>query len=87
MSQLSLWSDKPTNVNQLNWNKFADTIAEVITFSETPLTIGTFGTWGSGKTSLMQMVRDRLAKRKNFDTRGSMPGNTIRKILVESAVA
>ncbi len=28
--------------------------------SNTPLTIGIFGAWGSGKTSLMGMVRDSL---------------------------
>jgi hypothetical protein len=32
----------------------------MIRTSETPLTIGVFGEWGSGKTSLMRMVREKL---------------------------
>ncbi len=30
--------------------------------TRTPLTIGVFGTWGSGKTSLMRMVRNKVAR-------------------------
>lgn len=38
----------------------ADTIARAILDSTTPLTIGLFGPWGSGKTTLMRMVERRL---------------------------
>jgi formylglycine-generating enzyme required for sulfatase activity len=39
-------------------------LAEIIASpsTHTPLTIGVFGTWGSGKTSLMRMVRKQLPK-------------------------
>ena len=29
--------------------------------THTPLTLGIFGTWGSGKTSLMTMIRNKVA--------------------------
>ncbi len=36
--------------------------------ADTPLTVGVFGEWGSGKTSLMRMVRDKLDPPKQRDT-------------------
>jgi hypothetical protein len=36
---------------------------ESISKEDTPVTIGIFGTWGSGKTSYMQIMRDILASR------------------------
>jgi hypothetical protein len=33
-----------------------------------PLTIGVFGEWGTGKTSLMRMIQDHLAKENNVVT-------------------
>ena len=38
------------------------TLADIIASpsTRTPLTIGVFGTWGSGKTSLMRMVKQKL---------------------------
>jgi len=35
-------------------------LVDIIKTGSTPLTIGVFGTWGSGKTSLMRMVKKRL---------------------------
>jgi predicted KAP-like P-loop ATPase len=37
-----------------------NTLADIIQTGNTPLTIGVFGTWGSGKTSLMKMVKNKL---------------------------
>jgi len=35
-------------------------LADVIVNSETPSTIGVFGEWGSGKTSLMLMIEEQF---------------------------
>ena len=61
-STAAVLSDKATTVDGLNVTPYAKTLAEIIADAntDTPLTIGVFGTWGQGKTSLMQMVRDRL---------------------------
>jgi predicted KAP-like P-loop ATPase len=37
-----------------------DFMADIIQTGNTPLTIGVFGTWGSGKTSLMKMVKNGI---------------------------
>jgi hypothetical protein len=59
---LSLLSDQPADEDQLNFAPYAQTLAEVIAdgSTQTPLTIGVFGSWGSGKTSLMAMIKRRL---------------------------
>jgi len=43
---------------------FAESIAEFIRECETPITIGLQGDWGTGKTSLMNMVKCNLPDRK-----------------------
>ena len=53
-------NDLPASKDALDFMPYIETLAEVVESSNTPLTIGIFGTWGSGKTSLMGMVRDQL---------------------------
>lgn len=55
--------DVPTDVDWLEYEKFAVPIVERIANSNkdnTPLTIGVYGEWGSGKTSFLKMVEKRL---------------------------
>ncbi|HUC00022.1 MAG TPA: P-loop NTPase fold protein [Solirubrobacterales bacterium] len=55
-------SDLWTRRDTVGAKTYADAIARGIQHLETkpPLTIGIKGAWGSGKTSLMRMIRDRL---------------------------
>jgi formylglycine-generating enzyme required for sulfatase activity len=55
-------TDLPTDEDALDFTPYVRTLANVIRSpnTATPLTIGVFGTWGSGKTSLMQMVQKHL---------------------------
>jgi predicted KAP-like P-loop ATPase len=58
---VQLLSDNPTAEDRLGFGATADVLFEAIdTARERPLTIGVFGGWGSGKTSLMRMVQQRL---------------------------
>jgi len=55
--------DNPTTDDRLGFNSIADILRRVIHDTRRrPVTIGIFGEWGSGKTTLMQMVRSRLQK-------------------------
>jgi hypothetical protein len=47
--------------DELGLDKYAGALAKFLTSCETPMTVGIQGEWGSGKTSLMNMVRLRLA--------------------------
>ena len=53
-------NDLPASLDALDFKPYVETLAEIVASSNTPLTIGVFGTWGSGKTSLMGMVKDSL---------------------------
>ncbi len=53
-------NDQPTDTDALDFTPYVETLADIIQTGNTPLTIGVFGTWGSGKTSLMKMVKKTL---------------------------
>jgi hypothetical protein len=44
----------------LNFGDFRPALKAILTAADTPLTVGIFGAWGSGKTSLMRMLRDEI---------------------------
>lgn len=46
----------------LDFTPYVQSLADIIMTGSTPLTIGVFGTWGSGKTSLMKMVQEQVPK-------------------------
>src|SRR5690242_96718 len=65
---MRLLDDNPSIEDTLGFRPTANAIVETITnASRRPLTIGIFGGWGSGKTSLMQMVEGRV-KEKGIKT-------------------
>lgn len=70
-----MWPDKETNIDYLNFGYIVDLIVEIAMNRElTPSTIGLYGDWGSGKSSLMKLARDRIEglsktkKKKEDDT-------------------
>jgi len=61
------WSDR--EIFELEQDRFgaqdyADVLAKRAATADTPLTIGIYGRWGSGKTSLMRLAEESLGKRK-----------------------
>lgn len=56
-----MWHDNETDVDLLGFDQLVDTASLLVQSEELlPLTVGIFGDWGSGKSSLMRMVHDRL---------------------------
>jgi KAP family P-loop domain len=56
-----MWSDRETVDDCLGFSSYVESLAEVCLEPEiAPLTVGIFGSWGSGKTSLMQMLRAHI---------------------------
>ncbi|MCG3209308.1 MAG: hypothetical protein FOGNACKC_02929 [Anaerolineae bacterium] len=56
-----MWSDNETEVDLLGFQVHADLIQSVVTdTSLLPITIGVFGDWGSGKSSVMKMLEHDL---------------------------
>ena len=62
-----MWTDRPirgARHDLLDFSHYADVLAEVVLTADTPITIGVFGPWGSGKTSLMRLVAEQLGDRR-----------------------
>lgn len=61
------WTDQAIQhlgQDQLNFSHYADVLTDVVLTTGTPITIGIFGPWGSGKTSLMRLVAEQLDDRR-----------------------
>ncbi|MEM6336907.1 MAG: P-loop NTPase fold protein, partial [Bacteroidota bacterium] len=58
-------NDLPTAADALDFEPYASALVKIIASesTETPLTIGVFGQWGAGKTSLMRMCERKLDER------------------------
>lgn len=56
-----MWSDRESAEDFLNFTELADQIGALATTKEMlPLSIGVFGTWGTGKSTVLRLVRGKL---------------------------
>ncbi|HUW94685.1 MAG TPA: P-loop NTPase fold protein [Anaerolineae bacterium] len=63
--QSGSWTDqeiKSLDADRLNFSHYSRVLAQVILEADTPLTVGVFGPWGCGKTSLMRLVEESLGE-------------------------
>ena len=68
--RLEIFGDSPTTEDGLGFDDYADILLGMIRNfdAKSPLTIGIHGRWGSGKTSLMRMVKKRFKDDKKVKT-------------------
>jgi hypothetical protein len=65
-----LWSDEPAKVDYLAARAIAETVAEaVLDDALDPLSLGLSGPWGSGKTTVLELVSSDLTARSSDDDR------------------
>lgn len=60
------------NPDQLGTGSYAESLAKFIRDCETPITIGVQGEWGSGKTSLLNMIREDIEEEERTIQRGKV---------------
>jgi hypothetical protein len=56
-----MWSDNETSTDLLGFQHLSDAVKSIVTNEKLlPATIGVFGDWGSGKSSLIRMIESEL---------------------------
>lgn len=62
-SKYRLWSDTETDIDLLGFTHLVDAVEHLVRSDHLlPATIGVFGDWGSGKTSVLKMAAKRLGE-------------------------
>ena len=61
---VQLWSDEPSSVDLLAFDAVAETAVEaVLDDALDPIALGISGPWGSGKSTVLKLIRAELASR------------------------
>ena len=77
-----MWADKETEIDYLNFGYMVDMIADIATNQQlSPSTIGLYGDWGSGKSSLMRLVKKEIEDR--FQTTTTSNDSELKSLCVE----
>ncbi|MEM7129832.1 MAG: SUMF1/EgtB/PvdO family nonheme iron enzyme [Chloroflexota bacterium] len=66
---MSYKTDSHTTTDFLNFSDFRPALRSIIERADTPLTVGVFGPWGSGKTSLLRMLCQDLDEMQKANIR------------------
>jgi formylglycine-generating enzyme required for sulfatase activity len=71
-----IFNDEPVGGHEevhFQFKYYADTLARLVAAksTRTPLTVGVFGEWGTGKTTLMQAIQARLEETEKFGEKGA----------------
>ena len=66
----ALWSDNPASLDLLAFSPVAETVASALLDDQLdPVVLGVSGRWGSGKTTVLQLVGAELAKLDHGESR------------------
>jgi len=57
---IKILTDESASKDLLHRARFVDALGTVVTNCDTPFVLGVFGDWGTGKTTLLSMLRRKL---------------------------
>lgn len=61
-----MWADADARIDYLNFSEVAELAAELVgTERLLPLSLGIFGTWGTGKSTVLNLMRTELSQEKD----------------------
>lgn len=76
-----MWPDKETEIDYLNFGYMVNLVANIATNRDlSPSTIGLYGDWGSGKSSLMKLVQKKIEEKYPKDEKKK---DTIKTLCIE----
>src|SRR5438105_15791692 len=56
-----MWADVDTKLDFLNYSEVAELVTDVVRDpAMRPVTVGVFGTWGTGKSTLLNLIEGKL---------------------------
>ena len=59
-----MWPDKEAEIDYLNFGYMVDMVVDIATNRDlSPSTIGLYGDWGSGKSSLMKLAQKKIEEK------------------------
>lgn len=63
-----MWSDSESNLDYLNFSEIAESVVDIINTPEMlPISIGIFGDWGAGKSTILKLTEAELKNQeKNY---------------------
>lgn len=60
-----MWSDAESKVDYLNFSEIAESIADIVCEPELlPISIGVFGNWGAGKSTILNLTKQTIESRE-----------------------
>lgn len=79
-----MWPDKESEIDYLNFGYLVDMVADIATNRGlSPSTIGLYGDWGSGKSSLMKLVRRKIEGSNKTANGGDNEAGQLKTLCIE----
>lgn len=76
-----MWPDKETEIDYLNFGYMVDLVVDIATNRElSPSTIGLYGDWGSGKSSLMKLAQKKIEEK---NPKNEKKKDTVKTLCIE----
>lgn len=58
-----MWADKESSIDYLNFSEISESIADIVNTPELlPVSIGIFGDWGAGKSTILNLTQKEITK-------------------------